>query len=343
MPSTFLRRAAAFASASMVAGSVMAGVDFKTCSKPVWPVESLRLGQTGTVQLAYKVGKDGKASASQVEKSSGHPLLDIAALEGIGRCTFKPMLDAGKDGWLRVQYVWTIAPAKRGPADAMDAIIAGAAGGDPAATWKLGMSHLFGREGVRQDSMEAMRLLERAATLGHTRAYEDMAQATIRGMAGTPDLPQAEAWLRKAADAGSHTAQAELGRLLVSGRLGMVRRDEGMPLLKAAAEQGLPLAQGAFGHELARRVDKGGDFSEALRWLEKAAAQEDRFAQYRLGYMYRNGIGVTQDYARAAALLQKPAAAGLPYAVQALNEMVEAGQAVRPSGAIAAAAGEPAR
>ena len=64
-------------------------VDFSSCAKPVWPQQSLREEQTGTVKLRFLIGTDGWVEDSQLELTSGYPLLDFAALEGIERCRFK--------------------------------------------------------------------------------------------------------------------------------------------------------------------------------------------------------------------------------------------------------------
>ena len=84
--------------------------DFNTCAKPVWPSESLKAEHTGTVTLSYLIGVDGKVKDSQVKNSSGHPLLDEAAREGIQQCRFKPGIRNGKpfESWMQMQYVWVL-------------------------------------------------------------------------------------------------------------------------------------------------------------------------------------------------------------------------------------------
>ncbi|WP_338770280.1 M56 family metallopeptidase [Massilia sp. METH4] len=81
---------------------------FEGCAKPVWPAASLAAKESGTVTLAFLIGTDGSVDDARVRKSSGHPSLDQAALEGIGKCRFVP---AHKDGapvkaWMMMQYVW---------------------------------------------------------------------------------------------------------------------------------------------------------------------------------------------------------------------------------------------
>jgi D-alanyl-D-alanine endopeptidase (penicillin-binding protein 7) len=84
--------------------------DFRTCAKPVWPKESLRLEQTGKVTMAFLIGADGKVKDSNIEKSSGFKPLDEAAQAGIAKCLFKPGTVDGKpvEAWMKMQYIWTL-------------------------------------------------------------------------------------------------------------------------------------------------------------------------------------------------------------------------------------------
>ncbi|QGZ43181.1 TonB family protein [Pseudoduganella flava] len=85
-------------------------IDFNTCAKPVWPAASLAAKETGKVTLAFLVDTDGRVADTKVKKSSGHPALDEAAVEGISKCIFKPGVAAGRPvkSWVNMQYVWTL-------------------------------------------------------------------------------------------------------------------------------------------------------------------------------------------------------------------------------------------
>jgi bla regulator protein BlaR1 len=89
---------------------IPAVANFNSCGKPVWPKQSLRDGNQGTVTLAFKIGEDGKVQDSNVKKSSGFPSLDEAAREGITKCQFKPATQGGKPipAWMQMQYKWTL-------------------------------------------------------------------------------------------------------------------------------------------------------------------------------------------------------------------------------------------
>lgn len=84
-------------------------IDFQSCAKPMYPHEELSAGHQGTVRMAFQVMADGSVASSRVDRTSGFPALDQAALDALNKCRFQP---ARKDGqavpaWTYVQYVWT--------------------------------------------------------------------------------------------------------------------------------------------------------------------------------------------------------------------------------------------
>ncbi|MES2128722.1 MAG: M56 family metallopeptidase [Pseudomonadota bacterium] len=89
---------------------VAAVVDFKSCAKPVWPAESLKREETGTVRLEFTVSAQGKVVGSTLFRSSGHPALDEAAREGINKCAFKPGTRDGVpvESTMKMMYIWTL-------------------------------------------------------------------------------------------------------------------------------------------------------------------------------------------------------------------------------------------
>lgn len=92
----------------------------KTCARPVYPVEAIRNEWTGVVTIAFLIGSDGLVQRTRVLKSSGHDILDSAAVEALSQCQFKPAMTDGKPvaAWRPVQFVWTLDadPASRNPA-----------------------------------------------------------------------------------------------------------------------------------------------------------------------------------------------------------------------------------
>jgi protein TonB len=65
-------------------------LSFAQCTKPVYPQTSLRNEETGTVGMMFLVGKGGVVKEKKIGRSSGFPEFDMAALNAIGMCVFKP-------------------------------------------------------------------------------------------------------------------------------------------------------------------------------------------------------------------------------------------------------------
>ncbi|WP_051971607.1 energy transducer TonB [Massilia sp. 9096] len=84
-------------------------VDFNSCAKPMYPHDELAAHHEGTVSMKFLVNVDGTVGASRVERTSGFPALDQAALEALSKCRFTPARKAGQPAqtWQGIQYVWT--------------------------------------------------------------------------------------------------------------------------------------------------------------------------------------------------------------------------------------------
>ncbi len=63
--------------------------------KPAYPVEARQLRQQGRTIVAVQVSADGRAASVSLARSSGFPLLDAAAVEGVRRWSFVPAQAAG--------------------------------------------------------------------------------------------------------------------------------------------------------------------------------------------------------------------------------------------------------
>src|SRR4051812_3498955 len=147
---------------------------FSSCAKPVWPKEALRNEYQGKVTLAFLIGEDGTVRESRVEKTSGYPMLDIAAQEGLERCRFTPGLKDGKavEAWMKMQYVWTLSgPTAEQMSAALAQARAGAERGEAGAEQKLGMIYLNG-QGVPRDLAEGKKWLQKAADQGQADAQQ---------------------------------------------------------------------------------------------------------------------------------------------------------------------------
>ena len=85
------------------------------CTKPAYPPAAARAEATGVVRIKVNVGVDGRATATEVVRSSGpsreHKLLDRAAEAAIrDTCKFKPGTVDGKPEPLTtfVEYAWKL-------------------------------------------------------------------------------------------------------------------------------------------------------------------------------------------------------------------------------------------
>lgn len=86
------RRGAASPSAS---ADVSAVPRYRTNPKPDYPIPCQRRREEGIVYLNVLVKPDGIPGSISLSRSSGHPLLDRAALEAVRRWTFEPGRAAG--------------------------------------------------------------------------------------------------------------------------------------------------------------------------------------------------------------------------------------------------------
>ena len=77
----------------------LAGVhlEYLDAPAPRYPVEAIRQSLTGTVTLRVLVDIDGKPIDVQIERSSGHRLLDLAAKKQVlAKWRFKPAMENGQ-------------------------------------------------------------------------------------------------------------------------------------------------------------------------------------------------------------------------------------------------------
>lgn len=80
-------------------------VEYIISPKPAYPLYSRRAKETGTVMLRVLIDDSGLPAQIVVEKSSGFPRLDEAALAAMRGARFKPYMENG-----RALAVWAPAP-----------------------------------------------------------------------------------------------------------------------------------------------------------------------------------------------------------------------------------------
>jgi protein TonB len=82
-------------------------------TKPDYPASSKRLEQEGTVTLLLYVTEDGRVADAKVDRSSGYPALDQAALRESRTWRFLPAQTQGKPvaAWYRISVTFNLEDA----------------------------------------------------------------------------------------------------------------------------------------------------------------------------------------------------------------------------------------
>jgi protein TonB len=70
-------------------------VHYRDNPAPPYPGPARRRGHEGTVYLAVEVLAGGTTGRIRVERSSGHPILDDAALQAVREWRFEPAMKNG--------------------------------------------------------------------------------------------------------------------------------------------------------------------------------------------------------------------------------------------------------
>lgn len=212
--------------------------EFGSCAKPEYPREALRYDQQGKVTLAFLIGANGQVKQSKVLKSSGFPLLDLAAQQGIEKCTFRPGSKDGQpaDAWTQMQYVWTLEGKGGDPAARLNALRTAAQRGAADGQYQLG-TYYWNANNPHRNMALGDAWLRKAAEQGHLDAQHALGLMRTGEYGGTQDYEEAAAWFRQAAESGHAEAQYMLATLHMRG--------DGVPkneteatqwLLKAAAK-----------------------------------------------------------------------------------------------------------
>ncbi|HUQ10478.1 MAG TPA: TonB family protein [Steroidobacteraceae bacterium] len=77
-------------SSTFVTPPLVESVEYVRAPAPVYPRESSRRREYGTVVLRVLVDPSGRAAQIQIERSSGHERLDVAAREAVQKALFRP-------------------------------------------------------------------------------------------------------------------------------------------------------------------------------------------------------------------------------------------------------------
>ena len=160
-------------------------------------------------------------------------------------------------------------------------------------------------EGARKDVENGVRLLRKAANLGHEEALSTLKkEAELRA-----DREVLKADIR-AAQAGEAEAQDCLASRYYRGKGVPVDKKKALFWFRKAAEQGLVGTQCFLGYLYYEGHEIAQDREQAFFWFSKAAEQGNPTAQYYLGRMYSEGDHVGADMSRALDLCRKAAEQG---------------------------------
>lgn len=86
------------------------GANYLKNPRPSYPGLARRQGWEGTSMLRVQVGANGRPTSIQVQRSSGHEVLDNAATDAVKSWTFAPATQGGQPvaGWVTVPIVFKL-------------------------------------------------------------------------------------------------------------------------------------------------------------------------------------------------------------------------------------------
>ena len=236
-------------------------------------------------------------------------------------------------------------------------------GGNVDALCKVADFYNEGKGGVERDTLKALELYEKAASLGNTKAsfaagvhydevepdyekalkyyefcnerkyapvYFYLARMYEEGRGVPIDLPKAVDLYQKAAEKNDSRAQFALARMLEEGR--GLKRDipKAIDFYQTAAVNGYSEAY----YRLGLLYEKGNDVIEpdyktAIDYYTKAAALGNPHALCSLGSIYYHGVGVLENIERSIEFFTKAAQLGDTRAMNTLANLYENGTNVK--------------
>jgi localization factor PodJL len=159
------------------------------------------------------------------------------------------------------------------------------------------------------------------AAAGDPSACYEIAIRFAQGRNTTADLTKAAAWLERAARGGLPPAQFRLAIMYEKGR--GVKKDlmEARRLYVAAADKGHAKAMHNLAVLYAGGADGKPDYALASQWFRKAAAHGVVDSQYDLAILYARGLGVERNFAESYKWFALAAKAGDKDAAQKRDEV----------------------
>lgn len=83
----------------------------QSCAAPQYPDSAYDMGETGTSVLQFLISANGSVEQSRIASSSGHAVLDDAALAALAQCHFEPAIGADgqpQQSWATIPFVWQL-------------------------------------------------------------------------------------------------------------------------------------------------------------------------------------------------------------------------------------------
>ncbi len=177
----------------------------------------------------------------------------------------------------------------------------GADAGDREAQFYYGV-HLYHGRGVVQDLVAAAQWFDRASQQNLGSAQYNLAMMHLRGELGETDESEALKLLHKAAALGHEAADMAIGRIYLAHIEDPEQAILATDVFQRLAEDGNADAQVTLG--MIYTFGQGNvhqDFDEGRFWLKLASNQRSGPARLNLGNIYAQGIGVERDLVRAYA------------------------------------------
>lgn len=179
--------------------------------------------------------------------------------------------------------------------------------------------------GICEDTLRAIKLYKKAASLGNVEAMEHLAWVYYRAYDNIKDYNQSIDWCRKIEDT-SKLAMCLLGRYYQYGIA--VEKDEAKALewYTKAARKGhvSAMINLAIIYRDGLGVDK--NMEKAKYWLERAEYQKSAWAMNELGNMYLRGEGVDQNDKKAVKYYKEAADVGLTVSEINAGHLYEKGE-----------------
>jgi localization factor PodJL len=152
--------------------------------------------------------------------------------------------------------------------------------------------------------------LRQAAMNGDAAAEYEVAMRHLDGRGVAQNTVEAVRWLERAASAGLAPAQFRLGGLYEKGQGVKKSLDTARKLYVSAAEKGNAKAMHNLAVLYAEGIDGKPDYKTAATWFRKAAEHGTADSQHNLGILFARGVGVEQNLAESYKWFSLAAAQG---------------------------------